>query len=128
MKLQLMTFSPGCLETALDENEIITAIRFPKPEKACYQKFANPASRYAMVGVMIAKGADGVRMAVTGAGSDGVFRPSAFEAALSGSFSETSLDVEPADMPDLLEDIHGDGAYRMNLIRVMGKRAVAGCS
>ncbi|RED50973.1 FAD binding domain-containing protein [Aestuariispira insulae] len=120
-------FFTGLFETALDEHEIITAIRFPKPEKACYQKFPNPASRYALVGVMVAKMSSGVRVAVTGAGADGVFRVDAFESALDGSFSASSLDIEMVHLPDLLEDIHGSPGYRENLIRVMGKRAVEAC-
>ena len=120
-------FFTGLFETALDEREIITAVRFPKPDKASYQKFANPASRYALVGVMVAKTSGGVRFVVTGAGADGVFRADVYEAALKGSFDPSALDIEPIHMPDLLSDIHGSAAYRENLIRVLGKRAVTAC-
>jgi carbon-monoxide dehydrogenase medium subunit len=115
----------GMFATALEPAEIITAVEFPVPEKAAYMKFPNPASRYAMVGVFVAKGPKGVRVAVTGAGQNGVFRHAAFEAALTKSWSAAALDgiATPAD--GLNEDIHGSAAYRAHLIGVMAKRAVA---
>ena len=80
-----------------------------------------------LVGVMVAKGVDGSRVAVTGAGADGVFRLDAYEAALNGSFTPESLDIEIAAFPEMLEDIHGSAGYRAHLVQVMAKRAVAGC-
>lgn len=114
----------GMFSTALDEGEIITEVRFPVPEKSNYQKFLQPASRFALVGVFVAKFADGVRVAVTGASNDGVFRWSEAESALSGDFSAGALDGLVADGSDMIEDLHGTAAYRAHLVGVMTKRAV----
>lgn len=119
-------FFTGMFETALDDDEIIVSVTFPKPQAANYQKFPNPASRYAMAGVMAAKLADGsVRVAVTGAGSDGVFRHSGMEAALSANWSAAALDGVDTPAGDMLSDLHGSSEYRANLVNVMAKRAVA---
>jgi carbon-monoxide dehydrogenase medium subunit len=115
----------GLFETALEANELITAVHFPVPEKAGYEKFRNPASRYALVGVFVAKTAGGVRVAVTGAGSSGVFRLPAFEAALNANFSPAALDGLAVDASGLSSDMHADADYRAHLIGVMAKRAVA---
>ena len=116
-------FFKGLFETALGEGELITSISFPKPQKAAYMKFPNPASRYAMVGVFVAKTAKGVRVAVTGAGPS-VFRVKAMEEALSKDFSSAAIkDIKiPAD--DLNSDIHGSAEYRAHLVNVMARRAV----
>lgn len=116
-------FFKGLFETALGDGEIITAISFPKAEKAAYMKFPNPASRYAMVGVFVAKTAAGVRVAVTGAGPS-VFRVKAMEEALSKNFSSDAIkDIKvPAD--GLNSDIHGSAEYRAHLVGVMARRAV----
>jgi carbon-monoxide dehydrogenase medium subunit len=117
-------FFVGLFETALAEDEIITAIKFPKPKRAAYMKFPNPASRYAMVGVMVAETNDGVRVAVTGAGDDGVFRVAEMEKALGSNFSASAItDISVPD-GELLSDIHGSAEYRAHLISVMAKRAV----
>ncbi len=115
----------GMFTTALEPGELITAVEFPIVEKSVYEKFRNPASRYAMVGVFVAKSASGVRVAITGAGQGGVFRHTAFEQALSRNFSPAALDgiVTPAD--GLNSDIHGSAEYRAHLVGVMAKRAVA---
>ena len=116
----------GMFETALDDSEIITAITFPTAQKAAYAKFPNPASRYAMAGVFVAKMNDGsVRVAVTGAGSDGVFRHSGMESALAANWSPGALDGISVDASGMLGDIHGSAEYRANLVKVMAKRAVA---
>jgi carbon-monoxide dehydrogenase medium subunit len=94
------------------------------PEKANYQKFRNPASRYAIVGVFVAKFANGVRVAVTGAGSNGVFRQKDFEAALSKDFSTKAIEAIKQSPDGLNSDIHADAAYRAHLIGVMARRAV----
>jgi len=120
-------FFTGMFETALDEGEMITAVSFPKVAKAAYLKFPNPASRYAMVGVFVAAGDSGVRLAVTGAGSDGVFRHAGMESALDGSFSADSLDGVAVESDDMIGDIHAAPDYRANLVREMAKRAVAAC-
>ena len=118
-------FFVGMFETALEEDEIVTAVSFTAPDKCAYSKFPNPASRYAMAGVFVAKSGDGVRVGVTGAGMDGVFRWEEAESALSSSFSADALDVLSVDAGDMLEDLHGSGEYRANLVKVMAKRAVA---
>ena len=117
----------GMFETALDEDEVITAISFPKPEAAAYVKFPNPASRYAMVGVFVAKTASGVAVAITGAGQDGVFRHDGLEAALNNSFSADAVDGVAVDDSDLMSDMHASSDYRAHLIKEMTKRAVAAC-
>jgi carbon-monoxide dehydrogenase medium subunit len=117
-------FFSGMFETALEEGEIVTELNFPVPEKAAYMKFPNPASRYAMVGVFVAKTKAGVRVAVTGAASS-VFRESAMEAALTKSFTPdavANIKVSPAN---LNADLHGSAEYRAHLVTVMAKRAVA---
>ncbi|MET3790356.1 FAD binding domain-containing protein [Aquamicrobium terrae] len=123
------TFFKGLFETALKDGEIITAVTFTAPAKAGYAKFRNPASRYAMVGVFVARGkANGkeeVRVGVTGAGDDGVFRSRPLEAALAKSFDAAAL--EGVTVPDkgLMSDMHASPQYRANLVVVMAKRAVA---
>jgi len=117
-------FFTGMFETALADDEIIMGVKFPKASKAGYEKFPNPASRYAMVGVFAAQAADGVRVAVTGAGNDGVFRHKAMEAALSNWSGDAVADI-PTPAGDMLSDIHGTSEYRAHLVGVMAKRAVA---
>ncbi len=117
-------FFLGLFETALTEGEIVTQIAFPIAEKAAYEKFRNPASRYALVGVFVAKTKDGVRVAVTGAGASGVFRAKDFEAALAKDFSAAALANVKMDASGLNSDMHADSDYRAHLIGVMAKRAV----
>jgi carbon-monoxide dehydrogenase medium subunit len=117
-------FFTGLFETALEPGEIVTKFVFPVPEKANYQKFRNPASRYAIVGVFVAKFAAGVRVAVTGAGSSGVFRQFDFEEALSKIFSTQAIEGIKQSADGLNSDIHADAAYRAHLIGVMARRAV----
>ncbi|MEX3011110.1 xanthine dehydrogenase family protein subunit M [Hoeflea sp. TYP-13] len=121
-------FFVGMFETALNDGEIITAVTFDAPDKAAYQKFPNPASRYAMAGVFVAQGSAGVRVGVTGAGSDGVFRAADMEAALGGNFAADALDSVNVDPADMLSDLHGSAEYRANLVKVMARRAVAAAS
>jgi carbon-monoxide dehydrogenase medium subunit len=117
-------FFRGMFETALDAGELIVSVSFPVAEKAAYMKFDQPASRYALVGVFVAKTAGGVRVAVTGAAAS-VFRWKEAEAALSKSFAAASLDGVKASADGLNSDIHGSAEYRAHLIGVMAKRAVA---
>jgi aerobic carbon-monoxide dehydrogenase medium subunit len=124
-KIAADDFFTGLFETALKEGEIVTAISFPAPEKAGYQKFRNPASRYALVGVFVAKTKAGVRVAVTGAGEGGVFRKKSFEAALGKSFAAAALDGIKVESKGLNSDIHASADYRAHIISVMAKRAVA---
>lgn len=114
----------GMFTTALDEGEIITLVRFPVPEAAHYQKFEQPASRFALVGVFVARFADGVRVAVTGASESGVFRWSEAEEALSGNFSADALDGLTLGGDGMISDLHGSGAYRAHIVKVMAQRAV----
>ncbi len=118
-------FFQGLFETALEEDEIITAVRFPVPKSAAYMKFDNPASRYALVGVFVAHTSGGVRVAVTGAGQDGVFRAEGIEAQISAGQTPDSSSI---DEGGLNTDIHASAAYRKHLIGVMAKRAAAAAS
>lgn len=117
-------FFTGMFDTALNEDEVITAVSFPKPTRAGYEKFPNPASRYAIVGVMVAETGGQMRVAVTGAGPS-VFRSSEAEQALSGSFSPDALDGLTVSSADFNSDIHASADYRAHLVGVMAKRAVA---
>ncbi|MHB1303291.1 MAG: FAD binding domain-containing protein [Acidiphilium sp.] len=117
----------GLFTTALEPDELITEVAFPIPEKAAYAKFPNPASRYAMVGVFVAKTTQGVRVAVTGAGNDGVFRHEAMEAALSRSFTADAIEDVTTPEDRMGGDIHASAAYRAHLVGVMARRAVAAC-
>ena len=118
-------FFTGMFSTALEPAEIITKVSFPIPKKAAYQKFRNQASRYALVGVFVAKRGSDIRVAVTGAGADGVFRVTAFEEALKKRFSPKSLDGLTVSPDGLNSDIHGNAEYRAHLIGVLARRAVA---
>lgn len=117
----------GMFTTALEADEIITEVSIPIPQKAAYGKFPNPASRYPMAGVFVAKMADGVRVAVTGAGSNGVFRHQAMEEALSKSFTAEALNGITTPEDQMNSDIHASAPYRAHLVGVMAKRAVASC-
>ncbi len=117
-------FFDGMFATALDEGEVITEVRFPVPEKANYQKFVQPASRFALVGVFVAKYSDGVRVAVTGASEDGVFRWSEAEEALSRDFSADAIGGLEVSADGMIADLHGSSAYRAHLVKVMTGRAV----
>ncbi|HJN04306.1 MAG TPA: xanthine dehydrogenase family protein subunit M [Alphaproteobacteria bacterium] len=113
----------GLFETALEDGELVTAVSFPVPKRAAYQKFPQPASRYALVGVFVAETAGGVRVAVTGAGAC-AFRVPEMEAALGGSFSADALAGISISADGLNSDIHGSAEYRAHLVTVMAKRAV----
>lgn len=115
----------GMFETALNEGEIITAVRFAVPQMANYQKFVQPASRFALVGVFVARHADGVRVAVTGASEQGVFRWGEAEAALDKAFQTDALMGLKINAMNMIGDLHGTKAYRAHLVGVMTKRAVA---
>ena len=114
----------GMFATALDEGELITAIRFPIPQRAAYEKLRQKASHFPLVGVFVAQYPHGVRVAVTGAGN-GVFRHTGLEQALSASFTPDAAATVPIDASELMSDLHASAAYRANLIGVMAQRAVA---
>lgn len=119
-------FFTGLFETALDEDEIVMSVKFPGASASAYSKYPNPASRYAMAGVFVAKRSDGsVKVAVTGAGQNGVFRMSEMETALGSNWSPDAVSGISPDESGLLSDLHGTAAYRANLVTVMAKRAVA---
>lgn len=116
-------FFQGMYTTALEPGELITAIHFPAPLKAAYAKFRQPASRYALVGVFVAQTAQGVRVAITGAGN-GVFRHAGLEAALSKSFTPEAVQDVTIDANQLNGDLHASAAFRAQLIKVQTQRAV----
>ena len=120
-------FFTGLFETALKDGEIITKVSFPLPESAGYAKFPNPASRYAVVGVMAVKTGSGARVAVTGAGAC-VFRASELERALGADFSATALDGASVSAEGLNSDLHASAEYRAHLVVVMARRAVDSAS
>jgi carbon-monoxide dehydrogenase medium subunit len=120
-------FFKGMFETALQDGEIITAIHFPKPDKAGYAKFPNPASRYAIVGVFVAKAGSGVRVAITGAGPC-AFRSKELESALSANFTPDAAKVVKLAADGFNSDLHATAAYRAHLVSVMASRAVAAAS
>ena len=115
----------GMFTTALHEGEIVIEVKLPIPQAASYQKFVQPASRFALVGVFVAKYADGVRVAVTGASEGGVFRWSEAEEALSANFSADAISGLSLPADDMIADLHGSKAYRAHLVAVMTKRGVA---
>lgn len=121
-------FFDGMFATVLEEGEVITEVRLPIPQAANYQKFVQPASRFALVGVFVAKYADGVRVAVTGASEEGVFRWAEAEAALSADFSASALDGLSVPADGMIADLHGTAAYRAHLVGVMTGRAVTAAS
>jgi aerobic carbon-monoxide dehydrogenase medium subunit len=124
-KIAADDYFKGLFETALEEGEIVTKLTFPIPQKTGYMKFRNPASRYALVGVFVAKRAAEIRVAVTGAGASGVFRWTAAEEALKKRFAAKSLEGLAHPAEGLNSDIHADANYRAHLIGVMARRAVA---
>jgi aerobic carbon-monoxide dehydrogenase medium subunit len=118
-------FFKGLYETALAEGEIITAVSFPIPKKAGWEKFKQPASRFSIVGVFASQGASGVRVAVTGAGAC-VFRAKALEDKLATNWSPAACESVKFGTDGLSGDLHGSAEYRAALIPVIAGRAVAG--
>ena len=123
-RIEADDFFKGLFETALEGDEIITKVQFPKVNKAAYVKFPNPASRYALVGVFVSKRSSEIRVAVTGAGSNGVFRVPSFEEALKKRFAAKSLEGLTIPAAGMNADIHGSAEYRAHLVGVMARRAV----
>jgi aerobic carbon-monoxide dehydrogenase medium subunit len=117
-------FFKGMYETALQEDEILTSVSFPVPQRAAYIKFRNPASLFAIVGVFVSQDASGVRVAVTGAGP-GVFRVAAMEQALAKDFSPAAVKAVKVPAAELNSDMHASAEYRSHLITVLAGRAVA---
>lgn len=125
-KIAADAFFQGMFQTALAADEVITAVRFPLPEKAAYAKFPHPASKFALVGVFVAKGAGGVRVAVTGAGAS-VHRSAPLEKALAARFAPEALAGVSVPAEGLQSDPFGSAEYRAHLVAVMARRAVAAC-
>jgi aerobic carbon-monoxide dehydrogenase medium subunit len=123
-KIKADDFFKGLFTTALEADEVITRVQFPLAKKAAYIKFRNQASRYALVGVFVAKRPSETRVAVTGAGGDGVFRVKSFEEALKKRFSPKSLAGLTVPADGLNSDLHGSAEYRAHLISVLATRAV----
>jgi carbon-monoxide dehydrogenase medium subunit len=123
-KIKADDFFKGLFETALEADEVISRVQFPLAKKAAYIKFRNQASRYALVGVFVAKRPSEVRVAVTGAGGNGVFRVTSFEEALKKRFSPKSLAGMTVPADGLNSDLHGSAEYRAHLISVLAVRAV----
>jgi carbon-monoxide dehydrogenase medium subunit len=118
-------FFTGMFETALEPDEIITKVQFPIVQKAAYQKFKHPASGFALVGVFVSKRSSEIRVAVTGAGSNGVFRVTSFEEALKKRFAAKSLEGLTVPQDGMNSDIHAGAEYRAHLVGVLARRAVA---
>tara|TARA_Y100000590_G_C15694787_1_gene1004710 strand:+ start:1462 stop:2247 length:786 start_codon:yes stop_codon:yes gene_type:complete len=125
-KIQADKFFKGMFETDLKKGELIEAIEFEVPEKSSYSKYPNPASRYAIVGVYVAKFKSGVRVAITGAASS-VFRSKEIESALSSNFSASAVDNVNVSSKGLNSDIHASAEYRAHIIKVMTRKAVSSC-
>ena len=123
-KVAAEDFFQGLFTTALEEGEIVMRVAFRIPARMAYEKFRNPASRYALAGVCVAKRGPQVRVAVTGAGGEGVFRWAEAEAALGARFHPKSLAGLAMDEGRMAGDIHADAAYRAQLVGVMARRAV----
>ncbi len=123
-KIAADDFFQGMFATALEAGEIVTAIHIPVPEKAGYAKMKNPASRYSMAGVFVAKGSAGVRVAVDGADAHGGFRSAEMERALAANWSADAVAGIKLDAGMMNGDIHGSAEYRAHLVTVMAKRAV----
>lgn len=115
----------GMFDTALEPSEIIIKVQFPIAKKAAYEKFKHPASGFALVGVFVSKRGSDIRVAVTGAGSNGVFRVKSFEEALKKRFSPKSIEGMTIPADGMNADIHGSAEYRAHLVAVMAKRALA---
>ena len=118
-------FFTGMFSTALEDNEIILRVSFPIAKKAAYEKFKHPASGFALVGVFASKRGSEIRVAVTGAGSNGVFRVNSFEEALKKRFSPKSLEGMTIPANGMNSDIHASAEYRAHLVGVLARRAVA---
>ena len=124
-KIKADDYFQGMFTTVLEEGEFITSVTFPVPQKAVYVKFDQPASRFALTAVFVAKYADGVRVAVTGAAENGVFRWAEAEKALSANFSAAAIANLTVPAKGMIGDLHGTPAYRANLVKVLTGRAVS---
>ena len=124
-KIAADDFFTGMFSTALEDNEIITKVQFPIAKRCAYEKFKHPASGFALVGVFVSKRGSDIRVAVTGAGSNGVFRVKSFEEALKKRFSPKSIEGMSVPADGMNADIHGSAEYRAHLVGVLARRALA---
>jgi len=127
-KIAAEDYFQGIFTTALEEDEIVTHILIPQPKFSGYAKIEQRASRYPLVGVFVARLDDDadIRVAVTGAGADGVFRATDIEKALAKNFDADAASTVKMDAANLMGDMHGSAEYRANLISVLVKRAIEG--
>ncbi len=125
-KVSADKFFTGMFETSLKKGELIEAVEFQVPEKSCYKKYPNPASRYAIVGVYVAKHKDGVNVGVTGAKSC-VYNDENISGALSKSFSSSALDNVKISSSGMNSDVHASADYRANMVKIFAKKAVEAC-
>jgi carbon-monoxide dehydrogenase medium subunit len=123
-KIAADDFFKGMFDTALEPDEIIVKVSFPLAKKAAYMKFKHPASGFALVGVFVSKRSSDIRVAVTGAGSNGVFRVASFEEALKKRFAAKSIEGMTIPANGMNADIHGSAEYRAHLVAVMARRAL----
>jgi carbon-monoxide dehydrogenase medium subunit len=123
-KIAADDFFKGMFDTALEPDEIIVKVSFPLAKKASYMKFKHPASGFALVGVFVSKRSSDIRVAVTGAGSNGVFRVASFEEALKKRFAAKSIEGMTIPANGMNTDIHGSAEYRAHLVAVMARRAL----
>lgn len=124
-EIPVADYFDGMFGTALDEGEIITSVRFAIPTRSAYAKFAQPASRFALVGAFVAQYATGVHVAITGASENGVYRWVEAEEALTTHFNPAALDGLSADPDEMIGDVHAGPDYRAHLVGVMARRAVS---
>jgi carbon-monoxide dehydrogenase medium subunit len=125
-KIEANKFFKGMFETALKKGEIVEAVEFQIPKKADYQKHPNPASRYAIVGVFVAKHKDEVNVAVTGAKSC-VYIDKDLSKKLSSDFSSSAIEGIELDDSEMNSDMHASAEYRANLVSLYAKKAVEAC-
>jgi carbon-monoxide dehydrogenase medium subunit len=125
-KIEASKFFKGMFETALKKGEIIEAVEFQVPEKSSYQKYPNPASRYAVVGVYVAKHKKDVKVAITGAKAC-VYNEESISKVLSNSFSSSAIDSVKISSSGMNTDIHASAEYRANMVRIFAKKAVDAC-
>ncbi|MDQ7261356.1 xanthine dehydrogenase family protein subunit M [Paracoccus sp. PS-1] len=123
-ELPAAEYFQGLYTTALEPGELLVSVSFRRPRRAGYAKFRNPASRYALAAAFVADHADGVRVAITGAGNDGVFRWREAEEALAHAFESASLDPLRVDMEDMASDMHADAEYRAELVKICTQEAL----
>ena len=125
-KIEASKFFNGMFETNLKKGELIKALEFQIPQESSYQKLPNPASRYAVVGVYVAKHKNGVNVAVTGA-KPCVYNDKDLANTLSKNFSSSAIDKIKISSSGMNADIHASAEYRANMVKIFAKKAVEAC-